>query len=273
MWQTCQSQDQNPQNALERPSRCFLKGKDIVVASSSVFNIGVELKGTLDVYPRLSIHKNTDILILRPEQLLLFCPIFIPIILKLFLFHPFPTRVAQFLHYVMQLWMVLLPFCWKLDAILPFHWQRPVKHRGFPVKGWNPKRFWQSWFITVIGFSGCFDFTVDAELYMLDLEFIHLPHSRCVDLWPAGGQKDGPNGAVAAVWNAGKLQRTSASVPPRPGAKCPVASTGGEWGMWHVVMAPKFWAPRSKVQEFDRICTACFAYPNLGSTRLRLEGE
>ena len=114
--------------------------------------------------------------------------------------------------------------------------------------------------MNVIGFSGCFDLTVDAviQLYTIDLEFIHLPHSRCVDLRPAGETKRWALAPLAAVWNAKKLQRGQTKTASKghshwlfggpglnfirghllscfhleSGAKCPVAPTGGKRVLW-----------------------------------------
>lgn len=199
MWPTCQSQDQNPQNALERPSPCFLKGKDIVVASSSVFNIGVELKGMLDIQGYQYINPQISLFSDPNMQRLLFCPIFIPIILKLFLFHPFPTRVAQFLHFcqaVVDGPASILPKVGRDSAVPLAETSETPRLSGERMESetvltvmihdrniydechWILGLFWL--------YSWC------RVIYIIDLEFIHLPHSRCVDLRPAGGQKDGP---------------------------------------------------------------------------------
>ena len=121
----------------------FERERHRIVASSSVFNIGVELKGMLDVdgtkmFIRVYryINRRYPYSQAPADNVRSFAQCLS--LLKLsFFFESVPSiRVAQFPHYVMHLWMVLLPYFRKLDAILPFHWQRPVKYRGFPVKGW-----------------------------------------------------------------------------------------------------------------------------------------
>jgi len=53
-----------------------LKGKDIVVASSSVFNIGVELKGMLDIQGYQYINPQISLFSDPNMQRLLFCPLY-----------------------------------------------------------------------------------------------------------------------------------------------------------------------------------------------------